>query len=166
MNNVQFRYIPVENLYLDRDNPRLPKSLRESNPSEKDIVNFMLREASTIELMLSIKSNGFFPGEQLLIVETGGNNYTVVEGNRRLTAVKLLHNSNLADIKQKTISQIKEESGLDTPTELPCFIFHSREEILKHIGFKHITGIKSWRLLERARYVYAQKQSYYSDKSC
>ena len=71
-NNVT---IGLGELKLDPQNPRIPKSLRDSNPSEVDLINYMLLDASLIELMLAIGQNGYFPGEQLLVVkddEDGG----------------------------------------------------------------------------------------------
>jgi hypothetical protein len=48
----------------------------------------MLLDASLIELMLAIGENGYFPGEQLLVVfDPSDSKYRVVEGNRRLSPV-------------------------------------------------------------------------------
>ena len=95
MKNAEFIRVAFENLILDPQNPRLPKSM--GNKSEKEIINFFLSDASLIELMLAIGKNDFFEGEQLLVVSEG-DKYLVIEGNRRLSAVKLLHNPEIADI--------------------------------------------------------------------
>lgn len=164
--DIELKYIRVDDLFLDKENPRLPKSFQKSATTEEDIIDYMLLEASTIELMLSIKSNGFFVGEQLLVVENDDKStYTVVEGNRRLSAVKLLHNRLLATAKKNTLAVLMQEEGKEPPTELPCLVFPTRQDILKHVGFKHITGIQSWKLLEKARYVYEQKNIQFSNKS-
>jgi hypothetical protein len=44
--------------------------------------------------MLAIGQHDFFIGEALLVVKNG-DNFTVVEGNRRLTSLKLLSNPSL-----------------------------------------------------------------------
>jgi hypothetical protein len=51
----------------------------------------MLEDESIIELMLAIGQHDFFVGEALLVVKNG-DGFTVVEGNRRLTSLKLLSN--------------------------------------------------------------------------
>lgn len=163
--DIRIKYIKVEKLLLDKENPRLPKSFQKASITEEDIIDYMLLEASTIELMLSIKTNGFFIGEQLLVVKNEDDTYTVVEGNRRLTAVKLLHNYKLAKAKKNTLALLMEEEGKKPPYILPCIEFPSRQDILKHIGFKHITGIKSWKLLEKARYVSEQRRIQFQDKT-
>ena len=158
MSNVKHEKIPVTNLILDSKNPRLPKSM--SNKSEKEIINFLLSDASLIELMLAISKNDFFEGEQLLVVPDEGDKYLVVEGNRRLSAVKLLHNPELGEVYKSKIEQVIREAE-HKPTDLPCLIFEDKDEILKYLGYRHITGIKSWKLLEKARYLAKLKNDYF-----
>ena len=141
--------IKIDKLVLDKENPRLPKSM--SNKSEVEIINFFLSDASLLELMLAIGINDFFEGEQLLVVEKN-KKYIVVEGNRRLSAVKLLNNPSLANILESKVEKVIEESKY-FPTEIPCLVFPSKDDILKYLGFRHITGIKPWKLLEKARYI-------------
>lgn len=153
MAHQQFTSINISNLKLDLYNPRLPKS--KQGKDEKTVIEFMLLEAATLELMLAIAENGFFAGELLLVVkdETENGKYVVIEGNRRLTAVKLLHNPELTSVKKVTTKEIIDNAKFK-PTELPCLIFEDKNDILRYLGFRHITGIKSWRLLEKARYLY------------
>jgi hypothetical protein len=159
MSNANFERIPVADLLLDPDNPRLPKSM--SNKNEKEIINFLLSDASLIELMLAIGKNGFFEGEQLLVVKQG-EKYLVVEGNRRLSAVKLLHNPELGEVyKSKILQVVAETDKKNIPEKIPCLIFNNKDEILKYLGYRHITGIKSWKLLEKARYLTKLKDDYF-----
>ena len=154
----QFRPIPISNLKLDFYNPRLPKS--KQGKDEKTVIEFMLLEAATLELMLAIAENDFFAGELLLVVEDENDKgkYVVIEGNRRLTAVKLLHNPELTSVKKIATKEIVDNAKYK-PTELPCLIFEDKSKILKYLGFRHITGIKSWRLLEKARYLFELRNS-------
>jgi hypothetical protein len=155
---AEYKKISYEDLLLDTHNPRLPKSM--GNKSEPEIINFFLSDASLVELMLAIGKNDFFEGEQLLVIESEGNKYSVIEGNRRLSAVKLLHSPEIAKIYKSKVEQVIEESEF-FPKELPCLVFNNKEEILKYLGFRHITGIKSWKLLEKARYVTKLKDDLY-----
>lgn len=146
----EYKLIPISELELDPENPRLPRSMK--NKNEGDIIDFMLLEHSLIELMLAIGQNGYFPGEQLLVVKCG-DKYKVIEGNRRLASVKLLNNSELATRNKIKINQVLEETT-ERPTEIPCIIFSNVKDIHKYLGFRHITGTKEWRMLEKARYLY------------
>lgn len=148
----EFKYIDVELLFLDDQNPRLPRHLR--GKDEETIIAYMLKDAATTDLMIAIGENGFFEGEQLLVVEEDGK-YRVVEGNRRLTAVKLLREPELATIQKKTVAKTCEEAvhTKDAFDELPCLVFEEIEPIHKYLGYRHITGIQSWDLTQKAGFL-------------
>lgn len=147
-----FKNINISNLQLDLYNPRLPKS--KQGKDDRTVIEYLLLEASTLELMESIGENDFFVGEMLLAIPETENEgkYIVIEGNRRLTAVKLLNNPELTSAKKIATKEISENAKYK-PQELPCLIFKNRDEIQRFIGFVHITGKKSWRMLEKARYL-------------
>lgn len=149
--NPEYKTINYKNLLLDPENPRLPKSMH--NLDEKGIIDYMLLEAATLELMQAIGENDFFRGEQLLVVPVENNNYKVLEGNRRLISIKLLNEPELASVKKISIRQIYDEANFH-PTEIPCLVFNTEDEIRKYLGFRHITGIKPWGLTEKSRYLY------------
>ena len=162
----KFRKIKYSKIKLDSENPRLPSSFRKGGKEEKDLINWMLLEAATVELMYAIGQNGYFIGEQLLVVEDKENpkNYIVIEGNRRLAAVKLLNEPNLATVKKAAISEVIENTD-ERPQEIPCLVFDDKSEILKYLGFRHITGIKSWKLLQKASYLYDVYHNEFNDKN-
>lgn len=153
----EFKKINISDLKLDTYNPRLPKS--KQGKDEALVIEFMLLEAATLELMMAIGENDYFAGEQLLVIpdDTDPGKYIVVEGNRRLTAVKLLSDPSLAKVKKESLKKICAEADYK-PTDIPCLIFEKKENILKYLGFRHITGIKAWRLLEKARYLNELKE--------
>src|ERR1044072_1030462 len=141
----------LDELEFDAENPRLPSTI--DGNKEKQVINWMLSDASILELMGSIGEKGFFPGEPILAIPSKHKGvYTVIEGNRRFTAVKLLNTPSLATTKQKQIEQII-DSAKFSPTVLPVVVFPTREEIEDYLGFKHITGVKSWSALAKAKYL-------------
>jgi hypothetical protein len=152
-------YLPIGNLHYDKQNPRLPHSVIDSD-NDTLVIDWMLKDASIIELMGSIGEKGFFPAEPLLVVQIGkSKNYTVIEGNRRLTAVKLLNNPKLATRRSQSIITIVDEA-IKIPKELPVMVFHQRKEILDYLGFKHITGVKQWSALAKAKYLKELQKEY------
>ncbi|PSK92673.1 hypothetical protein [Taibaiella chishuiensis] len=155
-----FEIIPLDRLQLDEANPRLPKSLH--GEAEEDILQYMLLDASLIELMLAIGKNDFFPGEQLLVVKSGKDSFKVIEGNRRLSALKLLNNPELANVQKTKVQQAVSESQF-RPTQIPCLVFSKEEDIHNYLGYRHITGIKEWKLLEKARYLFELWQTQYNE---
>jgi hypothetical protein len=38
---------------------------------------------------------------------------------------------------------------------LPCIIFDRKEQIMQYLGYRHVTGIKSWSVASKAKYLYS-----------
>jgi ParB-like chromosome segregation protein Spo0J len=87
MEENTIREIAVDDLYLDERNPRLPTS---TGRQQKEMLLYIARNTSITELMSAIAENGYFPGEPIIVIPRSEGGYWTVEGNRRLTAVKLL----------------------------------------------------------------------------
>lgn len=154
MANTQFIQVAIEQLHLDPENPRLPERLK--NAPEKEVLNWMLSDATLVDLMASIAENGFFNGEPILVVEEGGKNI-VVEGNRRLASIKLLANPELATESPRTIKNVAEiaVSNNSIPQTIWVYMCRDREEVRNYLGFRHVSGVKQWPLISKARYLYS-----------
>jgi hypothetical protein len=147
----RIEYVPLEQLRFDPDNPRLPGSVDGSQPSQ--VLAWMLKDATLVELMNAIGQVGYFPGEPLLLAPANEpNTYTVVEGNRRLAALLLLNDPALAPTRKQAVRTAVDEARY-RPAEAPVVIYDAREDILDYLGYRHITGIKAWDPLEKARYL-------------
>lgn len=157
-NNGNLQYIPITKLLFDPKNPRLPSSVNGEN--ERAVLDWMLKEGTIIELMSSIGEQDYFPGEPLLAVPSKKNGfYEVIEGNRRLAAIKLLHNPELATRKGRSTKVVSEEAK-HKPDTLPALVYKKREDILDYLGYRHITGIKEWDPLAKARYLSQLQQKF------
>lgn len=86
--------VPTEQLCLDRLNPRL---LGESkNESDEAIIARLYRAAELDELLQSITANGYLDIEPLIVIHhPDGSGYIVLEGNRRLAALRLLRGTGI-----------------------------------------------------------------------
>src|SRR2546425_10201944 len=90
--------IPVENLRLDPENPRLASV--PGQITQKEILKTLWTEMAVDEVALSIAANGFWEEEPLFVIPGTGTmsgKYVVVEGNRRLAAVQLLRSEALRE---------------------------------------------------------------------
>ncbi len=146
--------LPFDELLLDDENPRLPERLYQQPQSE--ILRYLYEQAALEELAHSYRDNGFFPQEPLLVVREGQEDtYRVVEGNRRLAALKILHGSPEADeIGFADIALPPER--LETLREIPCVLISDRNQIHAYVGFRHIGGLKTWPPEAKARYLLAE----------
>ena len=158
----------TQDLDFDPENPRF---YRLNSAKDMDgVIEEMLDKEGAQNLMLSIGQKGYFAGEPLLVVsEDGEAPFIVVEGNRRLAAVKLLNGQIIPPTRRKTsINKIRSEAVIqDFPLELPCLVYKSRKEVLRYLGYRHITGIQEWDALSKARYLAELRDTFYlaEDKS-
>ncbi|CUX50703.1 conserved hypothetical protein [Agrobacterium tumefaciens str. CFBP 5621] len=151
MTQPNLEYVQLRDLTFDPDNPRLPDRYKHSE--ESDVLKYLLLECNLTELMMSIGEKGFFVGEPLMVTPVGDSGVLrVIEGNRRLGALKLLQPDVQPPVQASTISQIR-QSAKYKPVEIPVLIFEKREDILSYLGYRHITGIKEWDALAKARYL-------------
>lgn len=148
--------LPVAQLHFDQNNPRFPSKIAQG-PVE-DLLQRFVRDERLLEIIESIGNHGFFPGEPLLVVpEEDG--YRVVEGNRRLAALKLLTRE-LDPPSGRTSIEESVAAAEYRPKKVPCLVFDDENEILRYLGFRHITGIKAWSALQKARYAERMFQKY------
>ncbi|MFA6761211.1 MAG: AAA family ATPase [Sulfuricurvum sp.] len=157
---TQKRSYNLKNLFLDPNNYRFVDNENYRKINEKDLLdlNIQKRTRSFIEgnkrenirdLIASFKANGFLDVDVIQVRNLGNNQYLVLEGNRRVTALKAL--------------QEDYEKGLDIGNLNPAifksvpFEIHSNEENKKHLiimGLKHISGNKKWSALNQSKLIY------------
>ncbi|MGE3447461.1 MAG: ParB N-terminal domain-containing protein [Microbacteriaceae bacterium] len=145
--------IPTAELKFDPLNPRIP--VRVDPGDDAEVLRWMLSEAGLVELMGSIAANGFFAAEPLLVTPATDGGYWVLEGNRRLAAVRLLLDPDQATKRSQAVQQVAGGADLESLVSLPCVIFDSRERVMDYLGFRHITGVKAWEPAAKARYLRA-----------
>lgn len=141
-------YVELHQLRFDPKNPRLPLG---RSTDREEVLRFLLESANLTDLMRSIATQGFFPGEPLLVTDSGDGTYVVLEGNRRLAACWLLSNPGDAPTRKRSVETIVEDAQV-RPTELPCIVL-TESEIVGFLGYRHITGIQEWSPLAKARYL-------------
>ena len=159
LQNNKLTNLPIHQLGFDPQNPRLPLKYRQKK--DKEVIEWMLQDASLLDLVISIGQNGYFPGEPMLCIPSPTrNHYIVIEGNRRLAACKILIEPLIATVKQNAIRDIMKDVIIEKiPHEIPVFIFEAREDILDYLGYRHVTGVKSWGALAKARYLFGLYQN-------
>lgn len=143
------RYLPVDELRLDAENPRLPERVRRRPQSE--ILRFLYENGVLEEIAQSYMDHGFFRNEPLIVTPENGQRYTVIEGNRRLATLKVLSGAPEADDMHLLVESSPDR--IEQLAEVPCFVVSSRDEIRAYVGFRHIGGIKTWDPEAKARYV-------------
>lgn len=143
-----FKILNINQIKLDKENPRLPETVARN---EEEIIKYLASKTAIEDLMFSIGVNGFFPGEAIIVTPEKHDSYIVLEGNRRLVALRLLQNPGLAD-NIRSVRRSSEES-IHRPETIPAHIVASRDDALKYLGFRHISGVQRWDPMAKARYL-------------
>ena len=151
-------FAPLDELYLDPANPRLGRA--NSGPSvPQQRVMELMRSWTLEELAVSFLQSGFWPQEAVIVVNEplygSPDKHVVVEGNRRIAALKYLRESMGGNPITRGWRQIADgaEPGKDLFTRIPYILADSREDVTAYIGFRHVTGIKEWDPAEKADYI-------------
>lgn len=153
----------VQNLGFDPENPRFLDMIGSAD-GEARAIKRMIEEENLEELVGSIGNQGFFAGEPLLVVpnQDEPGKFVVIEGNRRLAALKVLNGLVSNEILTPSLRILVDQAS-KKPSEVDCFEFPLRKDILKYLGFRHISGPRRWEPLSKARYLADLIKNFYSD---
>lgn len=145
----------VSNLILDRENPRLVEFGILPSSSQQEIMMILYNEMAITELMYSIVKNNYWTYEPLIIMAGDNGKFIVLEGNRRLAALKLLLGIDLPkDFEMpSSISHILSSELIESIASIPVLEVSDRTEAWRFIGFKHVNGPAKWGSYAKAKYV-------------
>ena len=150
MDFEDLKMMRVSDLAFDLDNPRLVEFDLKRNASDSEVVQILWDTMDVRELVLSIVASGFFQHEPLIVVREDGKN-VVIEGNRRLAAVKILLDPAPGEILNANVPAITEEKR-DLLRELPT-IGATRKNAWRYLGFKHVNGPAKWSSYAKSEYI-------------
>jgi len=144
----------VTSLKLDPLNPRvsgiMPKEI-----DQPTLLAHFIENYAVYDLAKSITENGFFPDEVIIVFRKDQKNRYVLEGNRRVAAMKLLLNPDGAPEKHKRkFRSLSRSLDRTLIKKVQAVVAPSREEATPIIVEKHThTTIKPWSVLMQAGYV-------------
>lgn len=137
-------------LHFDRENPRLAEYGITAKTGEDEILTILWDAMDVRELVQSIAASGFFPHEPLMIVRENGRD-VVIEGNRRLAAVKVLLHHDLVAKNKWEVPNLPTKAR-EQLSELPVIV-STRKETWRYLGFKHVNGPAKWSSFAKAMYI-------------
>lgn len=152
----------IDELLLDQENPRLGATVSQSEALAGIVA---LSPEYFRNLMASIRDDGLDPGDSLYVVRADDNDddFVVLEGNRRLSALKVLSNPDLLAgtdlVESVTKPLIREATGFERGDVEPirCVRFDDREEAnhwirRRHTGVVNGEGRIRWKPLDIQRF--------------
>lgn len=150
----------LKNLYLDPNNYRFIDNDNYKKVKGDKITDEIIQKRTrkfiegknqegVKDLIASFKANGFLDIDLIQVKDLGENHYLVIEGNRRVTALKILLENYNNGID---IGNLNSEVFKKIPFEI-----YKNEDNLKHLiimGLKHISGNKKWPAINQAKLIY------------
>jgi len=130
-------HVKISNLHVDYLNPRFSK--HDVHLSQNNLINEMVDKYKIYDLSKSITDNGFYPDKTIIAVRENGKNI-VLEGNRRISALKCLINPDIVQGKDKEkflkLHTIVDQKYIETIT----VVFAPTRDAANPIIFKEHTG--------------------------
>jgi hypothetical protein len=153
----------IDQLDLDLENPRIIQAAGQHEAMERIIEDQDFRLANLADSI--VEAGSLNPTDRLLVMKspTNGDKYVVLEGNRRLLALRLLKNpSALSGLDVRSALRARFEAaaeGFDVRTVEPvsCFEVADRAEAnvwiqQRHTGANEGRGIVDWSGIAAARF--------------
>jgi hypothetical protein len=140
-------------LHLDAKNPCLGRETTARAPRE--IIQYLFEHDKALEVAQSIATRGFFPNEPLLAIKEN-DELVVVEGNRRLAALKALREPGLLEGSyQRQLERLaKQIEDLSDIASVPVTIAPSRRATDRQVAGRHIgTPVLAWQAENRASFI-------------
>jgi len=154
--------LKVGALLLDLENPRISKASSQREALQKIIDD---QDVKLAALAQSIVEDGLNPMDRLLVIKSPENTgkFIVIEGNRRLAAIKLLSNPTVLDDLdvraplKKRLAALTSDFDPATIEPLECFEVADRADAAmwikqRHTGANAGRGIVDWSGIATARF--------------
>jgi hypothetical protein len=141
--------VPTKLLEFDPNNPRLIEDGTDE-PDDSQIIKILADGSDLAELVASIAANGYIDIEPL-IVQRKGHRFRVLEGNRRLAAIRILQRPELAKGTGIVVPTMSSDAKKSL-NEVTVYAVSSPDQARDFIGFKHINGPHKWDAIAKARF--------------
>lgn len=151
-------FIDIERIFLDLSNPR-----HEPFQTREEAIQYLCKHENVLQLARDIKRHGLNPLERFAVTRQDGGTkdtrdtaYVVAEGNRRLCALMLLNDSELAP-RSQSMTYEKLAEGWAPIERVPCVIFEDQEDLdlwlaRTHQGPQGGIGRKDWDARQKQRH--------------
>ncbi|WP_139171677.1 hypothetical protein [Flavobacterium noncentrifugens] len=173
--------IKVDQILLDNRNPRLIQYVDDVNSiTQLELTKILYDSFDTEAIALSLIQNGYFDEEPVIVVPNNlpsgfkfsdfsydelteklanlsedGLTFTVVEGNRRISSIKMLLDDRLRSILgiDKVYPKVDDEEIKKDIAKIPCIVYENRKEVSSYLGVRHIAGLLKWEAFAKAAYI-------------
>lgn len=146
--------VAITDLFLDPENIRLQVDVT-TTPSQGALINDLFLNENAMQVLASIATNGFFPDEIPVVIRED-KKFTVIDGNRRVAALKVLVRPEIVPTKEQPVKEILKTAEA-TPREIIVVVAPNRNDVRHFLASKHTQNTKRpWRPLRQAYFYKAE----------
>src|SRR6266849_3298299 len=158
---IEYKTVEIQHLLFDPDNPRLPEGL---GSDQKKIFRFLVDDIGVDDLLNSMAASGAIAGDPMIgrPAEQQGR-YYVIEGNRRLAALKLLNGEKIADNSPEPPLPAVNAEVAPTLKQTILQLGWDPERLEAYLGYKHVTASREWTPEAKAKFVLKSCKGDFSD---
>lgn len=143
--------VKLKELSFDPQNPRL---IGDFAGDQNKMFRYLITEIGVEDLLQSLAASGLFNADPIIVKDNPDGGYYVIEGNRRLAAIRLLLGERpeggqpiptiptITPEVAETFKEIKVQSGW--PDNL----------LQAYLGYKHVTASREWSPDAKAKFVF------------
>jgi len=148
--------IDLENIVVDPNNPRLlemgfqevlDERISEDEVQKEAIAN--MKKSGLKDIIEKVKKFGFLTVDRVVVRPLRNDKYVVVEGNRRISSLKVLHE----DHARGRISL--DEEVVESLKKFKVLLYEGENKDIVWLlqGIRHIKGIKEWGPLQQGKFL-------------
>lgn len=161
---IEHKDVPLSELYFDAENPRLPPGIGDD---QRRIFRYLVDNIGVEDLLRAFSSSGMIPSDPIIVRPAGQQlgGYYVIEGNRRLAALKLLSGTEIGDdLPAPRVPQVPPNIKA-TFDPITVELGWQPDALASYLGYKHVTSAKEWTPEAKARFVKHHARGDLSEKS-
>jgi hypothetical protein len=144
--------VGIVDLFLDPENIRLGIEVQSS---QEALINDLFANENAMQVLESIAANGFFPDETPVVIKDN-KKFVVIDGNRRVAALKVLARPEIVPSKEINIKKILKTAGL-LRKDLEVVVAPNRDSVRHFLASKHTQNTRRpWRPLRQAYFYKAE----------
>jgi ParB-like nuclease domain len=160
---MAIEFIPVEIRYLlfDPENPRLPEGL---GGDQNKIFRFLVDDIGVDDVLSSMTASGGIYADPMIGRRAERDHYYyVIEGNRRLAALKLLNGERIEDGGPQPALPALDPNLAQTLRQVVLQVGWEQDKLEAYLGYKHVTSAREWTPEAKAKFVLAHCGADFSD---
>lgn len=158
---IETKRVDTQKLLFDPNNPRLPEELKDD---QKQIFRFLVDDIGVEDVVNSMAASGVIEADPMIVRPVEGTkSYYVIEGNRRLAALKLLNGEKIGDGKPESVAPPVVPEIAQTFKSVSVQLGWEGKKLDAYLGYKHVTAAREWAPEAKAKFVLLRCEDDFSD---